>query len=110
MSYTGHKDTKINGKNIVDWLKATVQHECDFYGVEPLSDEQIAVVVSSMRMHTLIMHAAEYDYSELGKPDQVQEFWPMQSSVGRYFRDAARDTLDLINIGERKEKARNDRQ
>ena len=101
-TYTGHHDTKMpDGKTVVEWLRPIIIDECNFYGVPVPSAEQVAIVVSSMRMHTLIMQAAEYDYSELGKPDQKQKYWPMQSSIGRFFRDAARDTLDLINIGER---------
>lgn len=90
-----------DGKTLVEWLRPTIDDECRYYGVEPLNDEQIAIVVSSMRMHTLIMHAANYDISELQKLNEVTHFWPIQSSIGRYFRDAARDTLDDINIGER---------
>lgn len=102
--YTGHKNTKMpDNKTLVEWLRPTIDNECEFYVVPKLTDDQIAVVVSSMRMHTLIMHAADYDFSELGKPNEVAQFWPMQSSIGRYFRDAARDTLDQINIGERRE-------
>ena len=106
MAYTGHKNTKMpDGKTLIEWLRPTVKEECRFYGVAGLTDEQIAIVVSSMRMHHLIMHAAEYDYSELHDRDKKTEYWPMQSSIGRYFRDAARDTLDLINIGERHERS-----
>jgi hypothetical protein len=95
MAYTGHKNTKMpDGKTLVDWVKVTIADECRFYGVEMPSDRQIAVVIMSMRMHHLIMHAAEYDYSELGNPDKKQEYWPMQSSIGRYFRDAPRETLE----------------
>jgi hypothetical protein len=95
MTYTGHKKaTMPDGKSVVDWLRVTVDDECNFYKVPKLTDEQIAIVVSSMRMHHLMMHAAEYDYSELGQPDKKQEYWPMQSSIGRFFRDAARVTLD----------------
>jgi len=95
MAYTGHKQTKMpDGKTLVEWLKPTIKDECRFYGVPEPTDKQIAVVVSSMRMHHMMMHAAEYDYSELGHPDQKQEYWPMQSSIGRYFRDAASETLN----------------
>lgn len=93
--YTGHKNTKMpDGKTLVDWITPTIEQECRLYGVEMPSPKQIAVVISALRMHTIIMHAAEYDYSELGKPDQKTEYWPMQSSIGRYFRDAARETLE----------------
>lgn len=102
MAYTGHKNTKMpNGKTIVEWLRPTIKDECRFYSVPEMTDEQIAVVVSSMRMHHLMMHAADYDFSELQKPDTPTEYWPLQSSIGRFFRDAARVTLDRINIGER---------
>lgn len=103
MAYTGHKNTKMSdGKTLVEWSRPSIKDECEFYGVPMPSDEQIAVVISCMRMHTIIMQAADYDYSELGSPKQKQKYWPMQSSIGRFFRDAARDTLDLINIGERR--------
>ena len=95
MAYTGHKNPKMpDGKTIVEWLKVTIKDECQFYGVPMPTDKQIAVVVRSMRMHHLMMHAAEYDYSELGKPDEKQEYWPLQSSIGRFFRDAPQETLD----------------
>jgi len=94
MAYTGHKNTKMpDGKTLVEWLKVTIQDECRFYGVPMPTDKQIAVVIRSMRMHHLMMHAAEYDYSELGKPDEVQQYWAMQSSIGRFFRDAPEITL-----------------
>lgn len=103
MTYTGHKNRKMpDGKSIVEWSREGIKNECQFYGVEMPSDEQIAVVISQMRMHHVMMHAAEYDYSELGKPDEVTKYWPMQSSIGRFFRDAASVTLDEINIGDRK--------
>lgn len=93
---TGHKNTKMpGGETLVEWLRDTIYSECKFYGVPLPTDKQIAVVVSAMRMHTLIMHAAGYDKSELHKPDEVTKYWPTESSIGRYFRDAARETLDL---------------
>lgn len=95
MAYTGHKNAKMSdGQTLVDWITNTVEDECRFYKVPMPSKEQMAVVISAIRMHTIIMHAADYDISELGKPDEVTKFWPMQSSIGRYFRDAARLTLD----------------
>ena len=95
MTYTGHKEpTMENGRTLVDWIKETVADECRFFGVPMPTDEQMAVVISSIRMHTIIMRAASYDTSELGKPEEVTKYWPMESSVGRFFRDAARITLD----------------
>lgn len=102
MAYTGHRNKRMpDGKTLVEWLREGVRNECVYYGVQMLTDEQIAVVASQMRMHHLIEHAAGYDYSELGKPDEVTKYWPMESSVGRFFRDAAAVTLDEINLGER---------
>jgi hypothetical protein len=95
MSHTGHKNAKMpDGKTLVEWITPTVQDECRFFKVDMPSPEQMAVVISAIRMHTIIVHAAQYDNSELGKPDQVTKYWPMESSVGRYFRDAARVTLE----------------
>jgi len=95
MSYTGHKQTKMSdGKTLVEWITPTVKDESNFYKVPMPTPEQMALVISAMRMHTIIMHAANYDTSVLGKPDEIDTLWPMQGSIGRYFRDAARDTLD----------------
>jgi hypothetical protein len=93
--YLGHKQTRMpGGQTLVEWVRDTVTDECRYYGVPPLTDKQIAVVISSMRMHTIMMHAATYDTSDLHHPDKVDPNWPMQSSIGRYFRDAGRETLD----------------
>ena len=95
MAYTGHKNAKMpDGKTLVEWITDTVKDECRFYKVPMPTPEQMAVVISAIRMHTIMMHAADYDTSELGKPDEVTKYWAMQSSIGRYFRDAARVTLD----------------
>lgn len=101
--YTGHKNRKMpDGKTIIEWLKPTIREEIKFYGgIEMPTDEQIAVVVRSMRMHHLMEHAAGYDQSELHSPDQITKYWPIESSIGRFLRDAPLETLDKINIGER---------
>lgn len=94
MAYTGHKNTRMpDGKTLVEWLKPTIKDECQFYGVPEPTDKQIAVVVRSLRMHHLMMHASDYDFSELGKPDEVQQYWHLQSSIGRFLRDAPEETL-----------------
>lgn len=93
--YTGHKDAKMpEGKSLVDWITPTVINECRLYGIAMPTPRQIAVVISAIRMHTIILHASEYDRSELGQPDKVTEFYPIESSIGRFFRDAARVTID----------------
>ena len=95
MAYTGHKNSLMSdGKTLVEWITPTVEDECRFHKVDMPTPKQMAVVISAMRMHTIIMHAAGYDQSELGKPDEVTKYWPMESSIGRYFRDAARVTLE----------------
>ena len=103
MSYTGHKDTKMpDGKTLIEWLKVTIKDECSFYKVEMPTDEQIAVVVRSMRMHHLMTHAADYDFSELGKPDEITPYWTIESSIGRFFRDAPLETLDRWQMRDKK--------
>lgn len=98
--YTGHKQTNMpDGKTLIEWITPTVEDECRFYKVEMPTPKQMAVVASALRMHTIMMHAAEYDYSELGKPDEVTKYWPMQSSIGRYLRDASRVTLESEQSG-----------
>lgn len=95
MNDTGHKKLPIGGKTLVEWITPTVKDECRLYKVPMPTDKQMAVVISALRAHTIIMHAAEYDKSNLHKPNEVDSYWPMQSSIGRYFRDAARETLDM---------------
>lgn len=95
MSYTGHKQiTMADGQSLVDWLKPSLTNEARYFGQELPTDMQIAIVISVLRDHSLLMHAAEYDFSELGNPDEVARLWPLQSSVGRFFRDAASDVLE----------------
>lgn len=93
MAYTGHKQLLINGDNIINHLRPVLRQECSFYGVDMPNDKQIAVVVSALRMHHTLVHASEYDYSELHKRDEKTDFYPIQSSIGRYFRDAAGECL-----------------
>lgn len=101
--YTGHKNRRMpDGSTIVEWARPVVRDECNFYGVEMPSDEQIAVVIRALRMHHLMTHAADYDKSELHSPSEVTTFWPIESSIGRFLRDAPLELLDQINLGERK--------
>lgn len=100
-NYTGHHSTNMpDGKTLVDWITPTVDDECRFYGVEPPNKEQMAVVISALRMHKVMAHAAQYDFSETWKPNEKTKYWPMESSVGRYFRDAARVVLDEHKLKE----------
>lgn len=93
--YTGHRNTKMpSGESLVEWMTSTVEDECHRYDVDIPTEKQIAVVISAMRMHTIIVHAADYDRSELGKPNEVTRYWPIESSIGRYFRDAASEILE----------------
>ena len=95
MAYTGHKQTNMpDGKTLVEWITPVLEDECRHYNIAKPSPKQIAVVISALRMHTIMMHAASYDIGELGRPAQVTEYWPIESSIGRYFRDASRVTLD----------------
>lgn len=99
MTYTGHKNTKMpDGKTLVEWITPTVLEECRHYGVETPTYKQMAAIISALRMHTIIVHASQYDFSDTGKPDTPTEFYPIQSSIGRYFRDAVRETLEDKSI------------
>jgi len=103
MADTGHKNRRMpSGETIIEWVRPTVQDEARFYGVPMPSDEQIAIVLRSARMHHLMTHAAGYDKSELHSPGEVTKYWPIESSIGRFLRDAPLELLDQINIGERK--------
>ena len=95
MAYTGHKKTNMpGGKTLVEWITDTVKDECKRYSVDVPTDKQMAVVISALRMHTIMMTAAKYDFSELGKPNEVTKYWPIESSIGRYFRDASLEVLE----------------
>lgn len=93
MAYTGHHKLEINGDSLIKHVRVSVEQECRFYGVPMPTDEQIAAVISALRMHHTLVHASEYDYSELHKREDVTTFYPVQSSIGRYFRDAAGEFL-----------------
>ena len=100
MVYTGHKKKEMgNGQNIVDWVMPTIIQESQFYGRIPIpSREQIALVIRALRMHPLLEYASKYDYSELFKPDEITDFFPTISSIGRFFRDAPQEILDKYAI------------
>lgn len=106
MNKTGHHNRKMpDGQTIVEWARPVVQDEARYYGVEMPSDEQIAVVIRALRMHHLMTHAAGYDQSELHSPGEITKYWPIESSIGRFLRDAPLELLDQINLGKRHEKA-----
>lgn len=97
--YTGHYDRLINGKTLVEHIKPIIEQERNFYSearpIEMPTDEQIAIVITSLRMHGIMMHASQYNFSELmTKRQKATEFYPIQSSIGRFLRDAATVTLD----------------
>lgn len=94
MSNTGHKQTRIGGRSLADHLRPTLRQESQLFNVPMPTDEQIALVASALRMHTTMLHASTYDRSELGNPDEQTSFYPIESSVGRWLRDAAREVLD----------------
>lgn len=94
MTYTGHKELKIHGQTLIERVKTNLFQEAAFYGVEMPSDSQIALVIRELRDHTTIMHATNYDYSKLGQSEEVDDLWPKESSIGRYFRDAPLETLE----------------
>lgn len=95
MTYTGHKNKAMdNGQNIVDWIMPTIIQESQFYGGIPIpSRDQVALVIRALRMHTLLVYASNYDFSELSKPNEVTKFFPTVSSIGRFFRDAPEEVL-----------------
>lgn len=94
MTYTGHKDRFINGQTLIDHIKEGVEYECRRYGIEMPTNLQMALVISQLRMHHTMAHAIDYDFSELGEPSKITDFYPQASSVGRFLRDAAQVTID----------------
>lgn len=103
MAYTGHKNRAMdNGQNIVDYIMPILIQDSSLFGNIPIpSREQIALVIRAMRMHPLLDYASKYDFSELGKPDEITRFWPTISSIGRFFRDAPLEVLDEYEMNER---------
>ena len=78
------------GTKLIDWIKPTLHQEAGFFNVASIpTDQQIALVISALRMHTIMVHAAQYDQSELADRSKVTEFHAIESSIGRYFRDVA---------------------
>ena len=94
MSDNGHRQTKVNGQSLADHVRPTIMQESQLFNVPMPTDEQIALVASALRMHTTMLHASTYDRSELGNPDKETSFYPVESSIGRWLRDAAREVLD----------------
>ncbi|MFA5937564.1 MAG: hypothetical protein WC822_06840 [Candidatus Paceibacterota bacterium] len=93
--YTGHKNRNMpDGRTLIEWSREGIRNECQFYNVPMPTDEQIAVVIASMRMHHIMVHASDYDFSELHAPEKATTFYPIQSSIGRFLRDAPMETLD----------------
>lgn len=91
--YTGHKSTLINKKNIANHILPTMVQEAQLYGVELPRPEQVALVVSALRMHHTLVYASEYDFSELHDRKVKTDFYPIQSSIGRFFRDSGGEML-----------------
>lgn len=92
---TGHKKLLIDNENIVDHIMPTISQEATFYGGIPIPNKyQIALVISALRMHPTMMYASEYDRSELGRPDKVDKYWPIQGSIGRFYRDTSHKILN----------------
>jgi len=95
LSEKDHKQIKMpDGQSLVEWITPTITDEALRYKVAMLSEKQIALVISALRMHTIMIHASTYDTSELGAPLEKTKFYPIESSIGRYFRDAGQYTLD----------------
>ena len=96
-TYTGHRERLIGGENIAKHLWPTMIDESIRYDVPMPTDKQIALVVSALRMHGTMVHAGSYDRSELGHIDKLTDFYPIESSIGRFFRDSAIDVLEAAD-------------
>lgn len=94
MTYTGHKQTYIGGLSIPEQLQYTLKQEAELHNIPMPTDKQIGLVMSALRMHNIMVHASNYDRSELGKPGQVTDFYPIESSIGRWLRDAGRKLME----------------
>ena len=94
MADTGHKSLRFDGKTITQRIEHTMRQESQMYGVPMPTEKQMALVISALRMHPDMVHASQYDFSEPGAPDTPTDFYPIQSSIGRYYRDAAYEILN----------------
>lgn len=103
MSYTGHKDKHmIDGRNIVDVIRFDMKQDSKLFSNVPLpTREQTALVIRALRMHSVLDYASQYDFSELLKPGEITRFWPIISSIGRFFRDAPLEVLEKYEIEHR---------
>jgi hypothetical protein len=96
-TYTGHHERLIGGENIAKHLWPTMIDESIRYNVPMPTEKQIALVVSALRMHGTMVHAGSYDRSELGSNDKITDFYPIESSIGRFFRDSAIEILEAVD-------------
>ena len=93
----GHFSTTFNGINAFDNMRNTLQQEAELFNIDMPTPQQVGLVMSALRMHQIVVHASNYDRRELHHPDKLTEFYPVESSIGRWLRDAGRELMEASN-------------
>lgn len=95
MTDLGHFETKIAGWTLYEALGDTMRDEARHFNVDMPTEKQTALVVSALRMHGIMAHASSYDQREnYPYQDKRTGFYPIETSIGRWMRDAAREVLE----------------
>lgn len=92
--FLGDFSMEVGCEHFVDHVKVAIKNECRYRGIPMLDDMQIGVVVRSLRNHSYSVLMTHYDRRELGNPTKVTDFYPIESSVGRFLRDAGNELID----------------
>lgn len=92
--FLGDFNMEVGGQRFVDHVKVAIANECRYRGIPMLDDMQIGVVITSLRNHSYTSLMTRYDRRKLGDPTKVSNFYPIESSVGRFLRDAGNELID----------------
>lgn len=92
--FLGDFSMEVGGQHFVDHVKVAIKNECRYRGIPMLDDMQIGVVITSLRNHSYAMLMTRYDRRERFDLTKVTDFYPIESSVGRFLRDAGNELID----------------
>lgn len=92
--FLGDFSMEVGGQRFVDHVKEAIKNECGYRGIPMLDDIQIGVVITSLRNHSYTVLMTRYDRRERFDLDKVTDFYPIESSVGRFLRDAGNELID----------------
>lgn len=69
-------------------------------GEDKPTRKQVGMVLHALADHTAIMHMTQYDRQSKWHPDKEEEYWPTETSIGRWFHAVGDDLEDRFNQGE----------